>query len=128
MYTPCHQMAADKRDDDGRGGALRMPITDSWRAAVNAEIEDRPAWSRARLARELGLSKAAVTLILDGKRQSSTSVGDISRLLGVPLPWADDLREQDLIDDLRTIRERDPRAFDRIALRVRKALEDLDDK
>ena len=103
----------------------RRPYTVAWQNAVKRELEEREGWNKARIATELRKSRAAITKLLEHppEKKGSSLVDPICALLGVPSPEYLDSRDAEVVADLRLLRERWPAEYDRIASKIRSAIE-----
>jgi predicted transcriptional regulator len=109
------------------GGHPVQPVTDEWRARVRealAELHLDQLW----LARRIGASGAAVSIVLNGKVSSSGYVVPISDALYIPRPPYRDMEEQRIALALQEIKERDPAWFERINQRIADALAKAEEK
>jgi predicted transcriptional regulator len=87
------------------GGHPVQPVTDEWRARVRealAELHLDQLW----LARRIGASGAAVSIVLNGKVSSSGYVVPISDALYIPRPPYRDMEEQRIADALAKAEEK----------------------
>lgn len=64
---------------------VRYPMTRAWKALVVDRMVARNL-SRAELARQLGVTRGALTQFFGVDQQSSTLVPEVARLLELPMP------------------------------------------
>lgn len=105
-----------------RPKGIARPITQAWKDEVQREMKVAGV-DRQQLAKLIGASPAAITVLFRKTTQVSRLVDDIVRVLHVPPPEYLDARDFEVVSDMRKLRTTDPAEYDKLAGRARARLD-----